>query len=111
MHHLRECCADIICRNFRCKKGEIDIIFYDDKYLVFAEVKFRSGERFGTAESAVDIRKQRTISRVSDFYRMKKGISDYTPQRFDVIAVDINDEGYVNIRWHRNAFAYVASGR
>ncbi len=109
--YLEENGAKIIERNFRCRSGEIDIILNDDKYLVFAEVKFRSGDRFGTAEEAVDIKKQKTISRVSDYYRRKHKISEYSPQRFDVVAVCIDDEGYVNIRWHKNAFSYVQGKR
>jgi len=32
----------IIKRNFSCRGGEIDIIYKDKEYLVFAEVKYRS---------------------------------------------------------------------
>lgn len=35
----------IICRNFSCKMGEMDIIAKDKNEIVFIEVKTRSGER------------------------------------------------------------------
>lgn len=34
----------ILCRNFRCRQGEIDIITRDRDYLVFIEVKYRRDE-------------------------------------------------------------------
>lgn len=105
--YLRENGLEIIQKNFRCRQGEIDIIARDGKYLVFTEVKFRKGNRFGTAEAAVDYKKQNVISRVSDFYRKRFGISDDTCQRFDVVALDLDDDEALHIRWHKNAFLYV----
>ena len=97
----------ILERNFRSKNGEIDIIFRDGKYLVFAEVKFRSTVHFGRPEEAVSFSKQRTISRVSDFYRKRYGISDFEPQRFDVIAMEPGEDDFLQIKWYKNAFAYI----
>ncbi len=105
--YLRENGLKIIQKNFRCRQGEIDIIARDGKYLVFTEVKFRKGNRFGTAEAAVDYKKQNVISRVSDYYRKRFGISDDTCQRFDVVALDLDDDEALHIRWHKNAFLYV----
>ncbi len=105
--YLRENGLTILCKNFRCKSGEIDIVAKDGKYLVFTEVKFRMGNRFGTAEYAVDFKKQNVISRVSDFYRKRFGISDDTSQRFDVVAMDMDDDRALHVRWHKNAFLYV----
>lgn len=57
-------------RNFRRgRNGEIDIIGRDGKYLVFVEVKYRSGDEKGNAAEAVTTAKQRTICRVADYYR------------------------------------------
>lgn len=105
--YLRENGLKIIQKNFRCRQGEIDIIARDGKYLVFTEVKFRKGNRFGSAEAAVDYKKQNVISRVSDYYRKRFGISDDTCQRFDVVALDLDDDEALHIRWHKNAFLYV----
>ena len=43
----------IICRNFRCLQGEIDIIAIDEKTLVFIEVKTRTSTKFGEPKEAV----------------------------------------------------------
>ena len=91
----------IVERNFRNRFGEIDIIGYDGEYLVFFEVKYRRDERKGRPIEAVSPKKCHTICRVADYYRMKNGIGDFSPMRFDVIAI-CGDE----IEWFRNAFAY-----
>ena len=109
--YLTESGADIVFRNFRSREGEIDIIARDGRYLSFIEVKYRAGIRFGTAEEAVDIRKQRVICRVSDFYRRRFGIGDDCAMRFDVVAVKVDENEAVHIIWHKNAFSYIPSRR
>ena len=88
-------------KNFRNRFGEIDLIGYDGEYLVFFEVKYRKSKDAGYGEEAVNAHKQHKICRVSDYYRTIHGIGDFTPLRYDVIA--INGE---EIRWVRDAFSY-----
>lgn len=71
----------ILERNYRCKKGEIDLIAREGQYLVFVEVKYRSTNESGLPEEAVDLRKQRQISRVAAWYLTEKGLDIYTPCR------------------------------
>lgn len=106
--YLTESGAHILCRNFRSKSGEIDIVAKDDKYICFIEVKYRTGSRFGEAEAAVDYRKQRIICRVSDFYRLRFGISDSSPIRYDVVAIKVDETSAIHIIWHKNAFTYIS---
>ena len=90
--------------NFRCRTGEIDLIFIDEGYLVFAEVKYRSGERFGSALEAVNRSKMRTICRVSDFYRISHRRYEDLPVRYDVFALE---HGSLVIDWVIDAFEYI----
>jgi putative endonuclease len=76
----------IVVKNYRCKLGEIDIIARDGPVLVFIEVKTRTGSRYGSPEAAVNIRKQRQISRTAEWYLMENKLFD-CPARFDVIGV------------------------
>lgn len=92
----------ILEKNFRCRMGEIDIIGRDDKYLVFFEVKYRYSGVSGYGSEAVDFRKRRIICKVSDYYRMIKGIFENEYIRFDVLTVT-NDK----IDWIQNAFEYI----
>ncbi len=92
----------ILCRNFRNRYGEIDIVARDGETTVFVEVKYRRDAGKGTPQEAVDYRKQRKICRVSDYYRMMHKMGDFSPVRFDVVAI-CGEE----ISWFRNAFDYI----
>ena len=100
--YLRKQGCEIIEKNFRCRSGEIDIIFRDGDYLVFGEVKYRRTDEKALPQDAVNSRKQYKICRVSDFYRQSHHLSDEIYMRYDVIAI-LGDE----ITWYRNAFSYV----
>ncbi|SHH48582.1 putative endonuclease [Butyrivibrio fibrisolvens DSM 3071] len=98
----------IIERNFRFKGGEIDVIYKDGDYIVFGEIKYRSSSTFGMAEEAVGYRKQRTISRGCDFYLTKNKLDQFTPVRFDVIALNVDErQETVKVHYVKNAFDYI----
>lgn len=97
--YLMENGYQIIERNFRNRFGEIDIIARDAEYLVFVEVKYRSSQSFGTAAEAVDLRKQRIITKVAWYYLLTHGENEWTPCRFDVLSIEED-----TIRLYRNAF-------
>ena len=90
---------EIVEYNFRCRLGEIDLIARDEDYICFVEVKYRSGDATGEAIDAVDAKKQRKIIRVAEYYLMKHGKSEWTPCRFDVVAIDGEQ-----ISLYKNAF-------
>lgn len=92
----------IVERNFRGHQGEIDIIGYEGKYLVFVEVKYRSSKSFGSAAEAVDYRKQRQICKVADYYRFLHRMGDNVMVRYDVVAIQGEE-----IRWIPNAFPHI----
>ena len=87
----------ILEKNYRNRRGEIDLILEDGGFLVFAEVKYRSTERNGLPEEAVDIRKQQKIRSVACSYLA--GRSADIPCRLDVISILGG-----KIRWIKDAF-------
>ncbi|MBQ1311526.1 MAG: YraN family protein [Blautia sp.] len=89
----------ILERNFRCRQGEIDLIARDGRYLVFVEVKYRSGKGQGSGLEAVGRQKQHRIIRAAELFLIKNRLSVDTPCRFDVIAVDQGE-----IHWVPDAF-------
>lgn len=99
--YLAEQGMQILERNYRCRQGEIDLIGWERGYLVFVEVKYRSGRRAGVPEAAVDWRKVRKICRTADYYRSMHEVWDCVPQRYDVVALEGEE-----IRWYRNAFSH-----
>ena len=93
----------ILDKNVRCGRlGEIDLIGIDTTVedgdtLVFAEIKYRSSDRFGHGVYAVDITKQKTIRRCAEYYLKAHSFDGFI--RFDVVSID---DG--NVTWIRDAF-------
>lgn len=92
----------ILERNYRNRRGEIDLIGKDGEYTVFFEVKYRKNDRKGAPAEAVNFRKQKTICRVADYYRMTHGMGEFSAVRYDVVAIEGD-----KITWYKNAFAHI----
>lgn len=83
----------VICKNFRCLKGEIDIIAIDKEYIVFIEVKTRTNKKYGEAKEAVGKEKQKHIYKAAEYYLYSNKMEEeYT--RIDVIEVYIYNRKY-----------------
>ena len=89
----------IIEKNYRCRIGEIDLIAEDREYLVFVEVKYRSGTVYGQGLEHVDRRKQQVIGKVAAYYFTAHRFSDRLC-RFDIVSID----GAGDILHFENAF-------
>jgi putative endonuclease len=89
-------------QNFHKRYGEIDIIARDGEYLVFIEVKTRSGSRYGSPFDAVDLRKQQQISKVALAFMTEQDSLDVAV-RFDVVAVYLTKPA-PRIELMKNAF-------
>lgn len=83
--YLRKKKYRILCANFRCKMGEIDLIAANRNYLVFVEVKLRKNADFAQAGEFVDWRKQSKIKAAAQLY-LSWNPTDLQP-RFDVIEI------------------------
>jgi putative endonuclease len=81
--HLKERGYRIVCRNWRCALGEIDIIAEDGDTLVFVEVKSRHS---GNPKWAVTPAKRKKISMIALYYLKKTG-QMHRRARFDVVAI------------------------
>lgn len=78
---------EILARNWRCRRGEIDLIAHRDGMVVFVEVKTRSTARFGSPWEAVTERKQLRLRRLAATWLAARGQPGVAPIRFDVVAV------------------------
>ena len=88
----------IIQYNYRCKRGEIDIIAQHEQTLVFCEVKYRKDSKRGHPLETVTKRKQQMIIRCALYYLTEKHM-DRFDVRFDVIGI-LGTE----IEWVQGAF-------
>lgn len=78
----------VLCRNFRSRSAELDIVALDGTTLVFVEVKQRSSHNAGFPEEAV------TAQKITKLYEAARYFLKINPQhggrdcRFDVVALD-----------------------
>jgi len=79
----------ILDRNVRRGRGEIDIIARRRGVIAFVEVKRRSSADFGTPAEAVNHDKQRRILSAASIYLQENGLSD-SNIRFDIIEILAN---------------------
>jgi len=86
-YYLEQSGYEIVQYNYRCRKGEIDIIAKDGACFVFCEVKYRTDERKGNPLEAVDARKQRILFQCAQYYLMEHHLGD-VPCRFDVVGIE-----------------------
>lgn len=77
----------ILSRNWRCVRGELDLVVSRGSLVAFVEVKARSSRRFGSGAEAVDWRKQTRIRSLASQWLEENG-SYVAELRFDVIDVD-----------------------
>ncbi len=77
----------IICRNYKCSLGEVDIIAEDKDVICFVEVKSRNSDKFGISKEALSKQKQKQISRTAVNFLKEKNLLD-KKARFDVVALD-----------------------
>lgn len=87
-----------VCRNYRCKLGEIDLIMNDRSTLVMVEVRYRKSDTYGSALESITRKKQSRIIAAAGLYLAEKKIDQ--PVRFDVVAIS----GDQSLNWIANAF-------
>lgn len=93
---------EILTRNYRYGKGEVDIIAKKDDYFCFIEVKYRTSRYAGDPCVAVNKNKQERIIEASQGYLMEKKLQDINI-RFDVAEVLV-ENGETMFRYTENAF-------
>lgn len=101
----------LVCSNFKVPigrnrrgvavSGEIDLIALDDSVLCFIEVKTRSSDEFAAPITAVDLRKQRQITRTARIYRKIFDLRSFQI-RYDVVTIVLQKENSPRIEHFQN---------
>ena len=101
----------LVCSNFKVPigrnmrgaavTGEIDLIALDRDVLCFIEVKTRSSDEFAAPLSAVDLRKQRQITRTARIYRKIFNLQNIK-FRYDVVTIVLRDKKSPDIEHFKN---------
>lgn len=96
---------EIIKRNYRFGKGELDIIAKDpnEEGLVFIEVKSRKSLEYGYPEESITKSKIKQLKRIAELYLFENDIKEILC-RFDVIAILMPPGEKPQIQHYVNAF-------
>lgn len=92
---------EIIERNWRYRRSEIDIIAREAQTLVFVEVKTRQTTQFGLPEESVSVSKMNAVTRAALEYLRQHPCPRI---RFDVIAIRLHPQAEPEIFHIRDAF-------
>lgn len=76
----------IIDRNFRSCRGEIDIIAKKQELIVFAEVKNYAKSNWLNPRESINYKKKRNLLYTAQFYLLSRGYKDINC-RFDLLVV------------------------
>jgi putative endonuclease len=89
----------LIRKNFYSRYGEIDIIMRSQHNIIFAEVKMRSSNTFGSPIEYVTLSKQKKIINTAQVFLLKHTKYTCLQPRFDVIGITPS-----KTIWIKNAF-------
>lgn len=97
---------EIIERNYRFHKGEIDIVAKDieSNYLVFVEVKSRKSLEYGEPEYAITPAKAKQLKRMANYYILENHVKN-VDCRLDVITVLFTSTNPPLINHYKNAIS------
>ena len=86
--------SSIICRNYKCRYGEIDIISASGNDLVFTEVKTRRNMNYGYPFESVTCDKIKKIKKAIQYFMLtEKLIQNYEYSlKFNIISIMISGE-------------------
>jgi putative endonuclease len=95
---------EILDRNVRSGRGEIDLIARESDTVVFVEVKLRTGTDPSAALAAVNWKKRLDVERAATRWLQSRGLTE-RPVRFDVIGIAWDADGSrFRVEHIRNAF-------
>ena len=76
----------VLERNFRTRRGEIDLVMRDGAMLVFVEVRLRTSSAYGGAAASITPRKQARLIAAAQVYLARLGREP--PCRFDAVLLE-----------------------
>jgi len=118
--YLQAAGAQILLRNYRRRRGELDIVALHRGTLLIVEVRMRSSAAFGGSAASVDARKQQRIAGAARQLLQQRPDLAQLPVRFDVVAIGPSGGAWCSaeasaardaplaappIEWIRHAFA------
>jgi putative endonuclease len=98
LEYLQQQGLSLICRNFKCRFGELDLVMKEFKTLVIVEVRFRKNNTFGSAAESITPKKRVKIIRSTQVYLQQHPFEGAV--RFDVVTLSPHE----GLAWIKQAF-------
>ena len=95
---LRRRKFQVLERNYRGPRYEVDIIARESEVLAFVEVKTRARGREAEGAAAVGVGKRRRIARAAEHYLMTHPEERDAVCRFDVVLVETAEDGKPRVK-------------
>ena len=94
----------ILEKNYRCRHGEIDLVARHRDYIVFIEVRSKTGDAFGTPEESVtSAKKQRLLATALDYLGSHEDLPENWRIDFVAVQIDPSDGKPVRVEIVENA--------
>lgn len=94
----------LLFRNYRTRRGELDIVALEGKVLAIVEVRYRARSDYGSAADSVTWRKQSRWARAALELLAREPALARLPARFDLVEVE-GVPGDLTCRVTRAAFS------
>lgn len=94
----------LLWRNYRTRRGELDVVALEGEVLVIVEVRYRARDDYGTAADSVTWRKQSRWVRAARELLAREPALARRPARFDLVEVE-GVPGDLRCRLTRAAFS------
>lgn len=103
--HLQRQGMRLLASNWRCRRGELDLVMLDGDTVVFVEVRCRRHQAWGGALESVDRQKRQRLAAAAEHFLQQEARWSRHPCRFDVIAVQPSaGDSPAQLNWIPNAF-------
>ena len=76
---------NVICKNWTCRWGEIDLVAEKEDLLIFVEVKYRNHLTNGHPSESINYYKRKSLQRSINMYLSKNYVTK--PWRVDILCV------------------------
>ena len=103
MAYLVSCGWSIEAHRFKLGRHDVDLVARRGNVVAFVEVKTRRGLGCGSAAEAIDRRKQVTIARVAEIWRLRFG-RPWDEYRFDAVLVREGRSGELEVEHVEDAW-------
>lgn len=93
----------LLVQNYRCNRGEIDLIMQDQDDIVFIEVRSRNRVDYGNALESITKNKINKLIKTATYFLQQKKWLYKVNSRFDIVVIH-PITGRLHLEWIKNAF-------